>query len=49
MKKYSINDFFAGKVDIRCKNNKQAMAVLTSLPLMVMVAVVVVPSQSIRI
>lgn len=28
MKKYSINDFFAGKVDIRCKNNKQAMAVL---------------------
>ncbi len=28
MKKYSINDFFAGKVDIRCKNNKQKMAVL---------------------
>lgn len=28
MKKYTINDFFAGDVDIRCKNNKQAMAVL---------------------
>ncbi len=28
MKKYSINDFFAGKVDIRCKNDKQTMAVL---------------------
>lgn len=28
MKKYSINDFFAGKVDIRCKNNKQAMSLL---------------------
>lgn len=28
MKKYSINDFFAGKVDIRCKNNKQALSVL---------------------
>ena len=28
MKKYSINDFFAGKVDIRCKNDKQKMAVL---------------------
>lgn len=28
MKKYSINDFFAGKVDIRCKNKEQKMAVL---------------------
>ncbi len=28
MKKYSINEFFAGKVDIRCKNDKQKMAVL---------------------
>lgn len=28
MKKYSINDFFAGKVDIRCNNDKQKMAVL---------------------
>lgn len=28
MKKYSINEFFAGNVDIRCKNNKQKMAVL---------------------
>ena len=28
MKKYSINDFFAGKVDIRCKNDKQKIAVL---------------------
>lgn len=28
MKKYSINDFFAGNVDIRCKNDKQKMAVL---------------------
>lgn len=28
MKKYSINDFFDGKVDIRCKNDKQKMAVL---------------------
>ena len=28
MKKYSINDFFAGKVDIRCKNDKQKMEVL---------------------
>ena len=28
MKKYSINDFFAGKVDIRCKKDKQKMAVL---------------------
>ena len=28
MKKYSINDFFAGKVDIRCKNAEQKMAVL---------------------
>lgn len=28
MKKYSINDFFAGKVDIRCKNNKQALPLL---------------------
>ncbi len=28
MKKYSINDFFAGKVDIRCKNNKQALSLL---------------------
>ena len=28
MKKYTINDFFAGKVDIRCKNDKQKMAVL---------------------
>lgn len=28
MKKYTINDFFAGKVDIRCKNDKQQMAVL---------------------
>lgn len=28
MKQYTINDFFAGDVDIRCKNNKQAMAVL---------------------
>lgn len=28
MAKYIINDFFAGKVDIRCKNDKQKMAVL---------------------
>ncbi len=28
MKKYSINEFFAGKVDIRCKNDKQKNAVL---------------------
>lgn len=28
MKRYSINDFFAGKVDIRCKNNKQAVSLL---------------------
>ena len=28
MKKYSINDFFSGKVDIRCKNKEQKMAVL---------------------
>lgn len=28
MAKYTINDFFAGKVDIRCKNDKQKMAVL---------------------
>ena len=28
MKKYTINDFFAEKVDIRCKNDKQKMAVL---------------------
>lgn len=28
MKKYTINDFFAGDVDIRCKNDKQKMAVL---------------------
>ena len=28
MKKYSINDFFAGKVDIRCKNNKQAFLLM---------------------
>nr|DAD80677.1 MAG TPA: hypothetical protein [Siphoviridae sp. ctS1E53] len=28
MKKYSINDFFAGNVDIRCKNNKQALSLL---------------------
>lgn len=28
MKKYSINEFFAGKVDIRCKNNKQALSLL---------------------
>lgn len=28
MKKYTINDFFAGKVDIRCKIDKQKMAVL---------------------
>lgn len=28
MKKYSINDFFAGNVDIRCKNAEQKMAVL---------------------
>ena len=28
MKRYSINDFFAGKVDIRCKNNKQALSLL---------------------
>ena len=28
MKKYTINDFFAGEVDIRCKNDKQKMAVL---------------------
>lgn len=28
MKKYTINDFFAGKVDIRCKNDKQKTAVL---------------------
>lgn len=28
MKKYSINDFFAGNMDIRCKNDKQKNAVL---------------------
>lgn len=28
MKKYSINEFFAGNVDIRCKNTEQKMAVL---------------------
>lgn len=28
MKKYSINEFFAGNIDIRCKNDKQKMAVL---------------------
>lgn len=28
MAKYIINDFFAGKVDIRCKNNKQALSLL---------------------
>ena len=28
MAKYTINDFFAGKVDIRCKNNKQALPLL---------------------
>lgn len=28
MKRYSINDFFAGKVDIRCKNNKQAFLLM---------------------
>lgn len=28
MKQYTINDFFAGKVDIRCKNNKQALSLL---------------------
>lgn len=28
MKKYSINKFFAGHIDIRCKNDKQKMAVL---------------------
>lgn len=28
MEKYTINDFFAGKVDIRCKNNKQALSLL---------------------
>lgn len=28
MKKYSINDFFAGHIDIRCKNDKQKNAVL---------------------
>lgn len=28
MKKYSINEFFAGHIDIRCKNDKQKMAVL---------------------
>lgn len=28
MKKYSINEFFAGNVDIRCKNAEQKMAVL---------------------
>ena len=28
MAKYTINDFFAGNVDIRCKNDKQKMAVL---------------------
>lgn len=28
MKKYSINEFFAGNVDIRCKNNKQALLLL---------------------
>lgn len=28
MGKYTINDFFAGNVDIRCKNKKQKMAVL---------------------
>ena len=28
MKKYSINEFFAGNMDIRCKNAEQKMAVL---------------------
>lgn len=28
MAKYTINDFFAGKVDIRCKSNKQALLLL---------------------
>ena len=28
MKKYSINDFFAGHIDIRCKNDKKKNAVL---------------------
>lgn len=28
MKKYSINEFFAGHIDIRCKNDKQKMVVL---------------------
>lgn len=28
VKKYTINDFFAGEVDIRCRNDKQKMAVL---------------------
>ena len=28
MKQYTINDFFAGDVDIRCKNNKQALSLL---------------------
>lgn len=28
MEKYTINDFFAGNVDIRCKNKEQKMAVL---------------------
>ena len=28
MKKYSINEFFAGNIDIRCKNDKQKNAVL---------------------
>lgn len=28
MKKYTINDFFAGKVDIRCNNNKQAFLLM---------------------
>ena len=28
MKKYSINEFFAGHIDIRCKNDKQKNAVL---------------------
>lgn len=28
MAKYTINEFFAGHIDIRCKNDKQKMAVL---------------------
>lgn len=28
MKQYTINDFFAGDVDICCKNNKQALSLL---------------------